>query len=154
MPLPLPLRLVPLLAAALAGGIAPAGGVAPSGHAPPQPALRIAQASDGLFRVTLPVGGAAVRFVIDTGANIVVLTPQDAARIGARPLAPGGQRLRTAAGDTAMVETRIDGLVIAGRRLGPVRAVIAAGASASLLGQNVLGQIESVTLRGDRLELR
>ncbi len=53
-----------------------------------------------------------------------------------------------------MVEARIEELVIAGRRLGPVRAVIAPGAPSSLLGQNVLGQIESLTLRGDRLELR
>lgn len=155
MSLPLPLRLLPVLVASLTGGVAPAGGVA-SLSRPDRaaPVLRVAQAPDGLFRLSLPVGGATVRFVIDTGANVVVLTPRDAARIGARPLAASGQRLRTAAGDSAMVETRIEGLSIAGRRLGPLRAVIAPGAPASLLGQNVLGQIESVTLRGDRLELR
>ena len=157
MSLPSPRRLLPVLAVSLAGGITPAGGVAREQSSQPprnRPALRIAQEPDGLFRLTLPLGGAAVRFVIDTGANVVVLTPRDAARIGVRPLATQGRRLRTATGDSAMVETRIEGLTIAGRRLAPVRAVIAPGASASLLGQNVLGQIESVTLRGDRLELR
>lgn len=153
MPLPVPLRLIPLVAAALAGGISPAGGVASRGQVPSQ-AVRVAQDRDGLFRLTIAANGTAVRFVVDTGANVVVLTPQDARRIGAHPLADTGQRLRTAVGDSAMVEARIEELVIAGRRLGPVRAVIAPGAPSSLLGQNVLGQIESVTLRGDRLELR
>ena len=156
MPLPIPPRLIPLVAAALAGGISPAGGVASRGQAPSQalPAVRVAQDRDGLFRLTIAANGTAVRFVVDTGANVVVLTPQDARRIGAQPLGDTGQRLRTAVGDSAMVEARIEELVIAGRRLGPVRAVIAPGAPSSLLGQNVLGQIESVTLRGDRLELR
>lgn len=155
-PLPRPLRLVPLLAASLAGAMTPAGGVAPMGQAPvhARPVARAAQDRDGLFRLTIAANGTPVRFVVDTGANVVVLTPRDAMRIGARSLAGTGQRLRTAVGDSAMVEARIEEMVIAGHRLGPVRAVIASGAPTSLLGQNVLGQIESVTLRGDRLELR
>ncbi|RYD19717.1 MAG: TIGR02281 family clan AA aspartic protease, partial [Lysobacteraceae bacterium] len=49
------------------------------------PALnrRFSRASDGLFYVVGRVNGVKVRFLLDTGATMVVLTPADAARVGA-----------------------------------------------------------------------
>ncbi len=42
----------------------------------------IAQDADGQFSITGAVNGAPVRFIIDTGASDVVLSPDDARRIG------------------------------------------------------------------------
>ena len=40
---------------------------------------------DGHFRVGATVDGSSVRFMVDTGASVVVLTPSDARRIGLDP---------------------------------------------------------------------
>ena len=41
----------------------------------------ITRSADGLFYVTAIVNGAPVRFVVDTGSTIVVLTPEDARNV-------------------------------------------------------------------------
>ena len=71
---------------------------------------------DGLFHVDAMVNGARIHFLIDTGSNMVVLSPQDAVRAG---IAPGGATvsLNTAVGSTSSVMTRIDRMTVAGREL-------------------------------------
>lgn len=96
---------------------------------------------DGLFYVDAMVNGARIHFLIDTGSNMVVLSPQDAARAG---VAPGGTiaSLNTAAGSTSSAMTRIDHITVAGRDLHDVDATIpSAGLNVSLLGQNVLTEL-------------
>lgn len=96
---------------------------------------------DGLFYVDATVNGAVVRFLIDTGSNMVVLSPQDAARAGVAPGNTMGS-LNTAAGSTSSAMTRIDRISVAGRELRGVDATIpSAGLNVSLLGQNVLTEL-------------
>ena len=64
-------------AAAAPGGAAPARAVA----APNTPLTYRAEA-DGHFYVTALVNGASIRFMIDTGASVVALTPDDARAAG------------------------------------------------------------------------
>jgi aspartyl protease family protein len=150
----------------LIGIVAPGGGAVPRPLAPPAPALSQAttqrppaaltarKGADGLFTVTALVNDVPVRFVVDTGANVVVLTAADARRAGVDPGA-GSQRLQTAAGGTEMRWATLDAMDLAGRRLTRTRAAIVTdGLKMSLLGQNALARFESVTLTGDRLELR
>lgn len=140
----------------LMGLVSPGGGEVPLRVAPPtaSPATRAVKAADGLFYVTARVNGVPVRFVVDTGANVVVLTGADARRAGVTPGA-GSQRLETASGGSTMTWATLDEVELAGQRLTRTRAAIVAdGLKMSLLGQNALSKLTSVTLTGDRLELR
>ena len=114
------------------------------------------RAADGLFYVDIKVNGAPVHFLVDTGASVVTLTPADARKVGA----PVEERhynahVETASGKTAMAWTTLDHVAIAGREVRTLRAaVVREGLGVSLLGQNLLSQLGSVTIEGDRLKLR
>jgi aspartyl protease family protein len=117
----------------------PAATLLPSAHAPRRTVLQ--RQDDGLFYVDGMVNGAKVRFLIDTGSNMVVLSPQDAARAGVSAGESTGS-LNTAAGPTSSAMTRIGRISVAGRDLRDVGATIpAAGLTVSLLGQNVLSEL-------------
>ena len=116
---------------------------------------RIARAPDGLFYIHAKVNGRSVRFLVDTGATVTVLSARDAAATG---LAPGagafGARMQTASGGTRMAWTRIGRIEIAGQALHGMRAaVVRGGLGVSLLGQNMLAQLGPVRIEGDRLLL-
>ncbi|MDP1027152.1 TIGR02281 family clan AA aspartic protease [Sphingomonas sp. KR1UV-12] len=118
--------------------------------------LTLTKASDGLFYVTAAVNDVPVRFVVDTGANVVVLTRRDAQAVGVTTTRGTGQTLRTAGGRQAMRWTSIERLKIAGHTVDNTDAVVVAdnGPPHSLLGQSALARFRSVTLRGDRLDLQ
>jgi len=106
----------------------------------------------GQFHVNADVNGQEVRFLVDTGADVVALTTEDAARLGIAPDPASFQPiLRTASGTGYGAPVRIDHLAIGGRDLDDVEAVVVRGLPVSLLGQSVLRQMGSVTLEGDRL---
>lgn len=117
---------------------------------------RVQQESDGLFYLTAEINGALVRFVVDTGASVVVLTPEDARRIGVADRARAtGTRIQTAGGSAAMRWTRLGSLRIGRREVRDLDAAIMAnGLPTSLLGQNALAKFGSVTIIGDQLHLR
>ncbi len=142
----------------LFGLMSPGGGAVPppppTVAPPPTKAFLAAKGDDGLFYLTARVNGVPIRFVVDTGANVVVLTDDDARRAGIRP-GNGTQRMETASGGSEMRWATLDELEIAGQRLPRTRAaVVAEGLNMSLLGQNALAQLNSVTLTGNRLEIR
>lgn len=111
------------------------------------------RAEDGLFYVDAMVNGTPIRFVLDTGATVVVLTEEDAERAGIHPddLGPQGS-MRTASGETSMQWAHLDSLNVAGRTMRRVDASITgSGLKVSLLGQNVLSRLGKVTISEDRL---
>jgi aspartyl protease family protein len=116
---------------------------------------RFHRAPDGLFYVTGRVNGVKVRFLLDTGATMVVLTPQDAARVGASDgIRRGHLLMETAAGPSAVDRVTLDAVSIAGHRVANVNAaVVRRGLKVSLLGQNLLSRLGPVTLSGNALEL-
>src|SRR5262249_32343037 len=67
---------------------APIGARLTSAFAPGEPtadgarALVLTQAEDGAYYATGEVNGTRVRFAVDTGASDIVLSPQDARRVG------------------------------------------------------------------------
>ena len=115
--------------------------------------------ADGLFYVRGGVinGGVAartVRFVIDTGANVTVLTRRDAARLGLKTRSADGMTLQTVGGKAMMQWARLTNLSIAGHAVAPVDVAVADDdLPTSLLGQDILGQFGSVTLKGDELTI-
>lgn len=128
---------------------------APKTPSAPQRADRtILRAQDGLFYVNATVNGKAVRFVIDTGSNVVVLTKRDAARIGMAQSATDALALQTVGGSAPMQRGSVDRLVVAGQSLDDVdAATVEGGLDVSLLGQSALSRLQSLRFEGDRLEL-
>lgn len=120
----------------------------------PAPSGRlIARASDGLFYVDASVNGQPLRFIVDTGASIIVLTESDARRVGLA-LNDGhyNASIETVGGNTDMAMTTLKHVRIAGKEVRQLRAaVVRNGLGVSLLGLNALSQLGSVTIQGDRL---
>jgi aspartyl protease family protein len=114
---------------------------------------RLRRSDDGLFYVTARVNGVPVRFLVDTGATMVVLTPADARRIGiAANAASVTQHMETAAGSSEVRSLVLGSVEVAGRGVDHVEAaIIERGLGVSLLGQNLLSRLGPITLSGDEL---
>ena len=118
--------------------------------------LAIRRSADGHFRLTATVDGKAIRFLVDTGATLVALSPDDARRLGFDPAALRyGMRTETANGTTWSAP-----VMLATIRVGPVRvdrvaaAVSRDGLGESLLGLSFLNRLAGYEVRGDTMILR
>ena len=120
--------------------------------------ITITRRSDGDFAVEAEVnGGRTLRFSLDTGASVVVLTAESAAALGIRPAETDfSARVATANGSARAAPIRLDAI-----RIGPITErdvdamVSRPGAlSTNLLGQSFLTRLPSYEVRGDRLILR
>jgi aspartyl protease family protein len=121
----------------------------------PQTGSVFQRAADGLFYVTARVNGTQVRFLVDSGASVVVLSEADAARAGieAKDMRPG-PRLQTASGSAAMRWSHVKSLQVGDTILNGVdSAVVGSGLTTSLLGQNALTKLGNVTINGDTLKI-
>jgi aspartyl protease family protein len=134
----------------------------PERAAPPQPAARasdeliIPAGAGGHFTVQAESDGVGVRFLVDTGASSVILTVDDARRLGLNPRALEYDRsFQTANGvihaaSVTLPELRIGPLVVES-----VEATVADSPLAiSLLGMSFLGRLEGYEVREDGLVLR
>jgi aspartyl protease family protein len=103
---------------------------------------------DGHFYLTLEVNGTPVRFVVDTGATEMVLSAEDAARVGLSPqdLVFSG-RAFTANGTVETAPVRLDTVALGPVTDEGVRAVVNSGE----LGESLLGM--SYLRRFDRIEI-
>lgn len=116
--------------------------------------VEIPVAPDGHYYVTALVNGEKLRFVVDTGASDIVLTADDARRLGFDPgtLAFAG-RAQTANGMVRTAPVTLDEVTLAGFRDTRVPAVVNAGdLDTSLLGMRYLSRYR-ITLAGDRMTL-
>lgn len=115
-------------------------------------ALGIARGPDGQFHLTAEVNGEDARFLVDTGADMVALTVDEAQRLGVFVDPSSFQPiLQTASGKGYGQRVRLDRLAIGGRELADVDAMVVDGLTTNLLGQSVLRRLGRVELRGDRL---
>ncbi len=110
-----------------------------------EPPATIAKSSDGHYWANGDVNGAKVRFLVDTGATEVALTPSDAEKLGYDLHGLRyGYRVVTAAGQTRAAAVRLASVTVAGARLENVDAlVIEKGLDTSLLGMTYLGRLAS-----------
>ncbi len=112
--------------------------------------------SRGHYYVDAEVNGESVRFLVDTGATMVALSPDDAARIGFRPgPAEFTGRARTANGIARIAPVMIDEIEVGDIRVRNVPgAVLDTAMRNSLLGMSFLARLSGFEVRGNRLILR
>lgn len=119
-------------------------------------AASITKADDGHFWAEAAVDGVRVRFLVDTGATVVALTPTDAQRAGVdldaliydRPVNTAAGRVMAAA--VTLAEVSVGG--IAKRDIDAL--VVADGLKHSLLGMSYLGRLSRIEATRDALILR
>jgi aspartyl protease family protein len=109
----------------------------------------------GHFLVDANVDGATVRFLVDTGATRVVLSPEDAERIGFHLRdRQFTERYRTAGGTVRAAPVTIRDLRIGQLALREVEASVnEQPIGISLLGMTFLNRLDGYRVEGDRLIL-
>lgn len=109
----------------------------------------------GHFITIANVNDEAVRFIVDTGADTVALTMDDARRAHV-DFDPNQFEVigRGAAGDVRGQEVRIASIVLDGKRAEDVRGVVLEGSDYSLLGQTYLRRLSDVHISHDQMTLR
>lgn len=109
----------------------------------PHASKAILKSSDGHFWADGEVNGRSVRFLVDTGATAVALTPEDAQKLGIDPAQlQYGYKVVTAGGQIRAASVRIAHMTVAGATLDDVDAlVIEKGLDTSLLGMTYLGRL-------------
>jgi aspartyl protease family protein len=118
--------------------------------------MTITASSDGGFYILGQINGTPVRFVIDTGANGVLLSPDDAKRAGIdvdtlKYVSPA----ETANGVGYYAPILLPKLTVGELTLSTVTAAVnKAPMSSSLLGMAFLRQMDSVEIHGDQLTLK
>ncbi|MFL5297592.1 MAG: TIGR02281 family clan AA aspartic protease [Phenylobacterium sp.] len=112
---------------------------------PDAPAATIAKSGDGHYWAQGQVNGASVRFLVDTGATAVALTPEDAKRLGFSPADLNyTYKVVTAGGQARAAAVKLASVSVGGARLDNVDAlVIDRGLDTSLLGMSYLGRLAS-----------
>lgn len=112
--------------------------------------------SRGHYYVDAEINGETIRFLVDTGASMVALSPDDAARIGFRPdPAEYTGRARTANGIARIAPVMIDEIEIGDIRVRNVPgAVMDMAMRNSLLGMSFLTRLSGFEVRENRLILR
>jgi clan AA aspartic protease (TIGR02281 family) len=132
--------------------------------APPPPAalpqpdiqsIRFPADKDGHFRVDAMVNGVPIRFLVDTGASIVVLNPADARHIGLDL----DSLAFTASAETANGKVDAAPVVIQEILIGPIRLTDVVGAvdrqdtMTSLLGMSFLSRLQGYEVSSGELTL-
>ncbi len=139
----------------LTGGLIPGSPVSSLSGDGRQQAM-VTRTADGHFEVSANVNGTSVAFVVDTGASAVVLTYNDAERIGIDTQSLDYRiPIDTANGRTTAAPATIAAIDIGNIRRDDVQALVArrGDLSRSLLGMTFLETLWGFEIRGDRLIL-
>jgi aspartyl protease family protein len=122
----------------------------------PAGAAELTKAADGHYWAQAQVNGAAVRFLVDTGATDVALTNTDAQRLGLNPSTLAYDLpVHTANGDSRAARVRLASLSVGGARVDDVDAVVVRqGLTTSLLGMSYLGRLSQFEATPRALILR
>lgn len=110
---------------------------------------------DGHYYLTLDLNGVPTRFVVDTGATDIVLTPQDAARIGINVAGLNyNNRAMTANGLVQTATVRLDRVTLGDITDRSVPAVVnGSPMQESLLGMAYLNRFERIEIEDGQMVL-
>ncbi|HEY0926944.1 retropepsin-like aspartic protease family protein [Brevundimonas sp.] len=129
----------------------PAAITAPAVGGPAQ----VLKASDGHYWADVRIDGRTIHAMVDTGASVMVLTKEDAVRLGLglKP-ADFNARLVTASGPVNAARVQLRSVSVSGARVEQVEAlVVAEGLPHSLLGMSYLGRLSGFTATPTALTL-
>lgn len=118
-------------------------------------AIEVPRSADGHFHLTLQINGTAVPFLVDTGASDMVLSLDDARRVGIDParLAFVGSA-NTANGRVSTAFTTLDEVTLGPAKFRDVRAAVNGGEMrGSLLGMTFLRRFDRLEISDGRLRL-
>ena len=118
-------------------------------------AMVLQRDGSGQFHIAAQVEGQDTDFLVDTGADIVALTVDEAGRLG-HPVDPADfvPMMQTASGTGNGTLIHLDRLEVAGAEFHDIDAVVLDGLGVNLLGQTVLAKLGQVSLEGDRMVIR
>ena len=118
-------------------------------------ALLLRRDRSGQFHLEASVNNNAVNFLIDTGADVLALTEDEAANLNLN-LSPDDFQpvMQTASGVGYGAPVTLDEVEVAGMTLRNVDAVVVQGLTVNLLGQSVLRKLGGVELKGDTMVIR
>ena len=115
----------------------------------------LARDDSGKFRIGAIVNGEDTKFLLDTGADTVALSIEDAERLGIEfdrnafvPIA------ETASGTGNGAHIQIRSIEIAGQEFHDVDAIVIEGLRDNLLGQSLLRKLGKVEMQGDTMVIR
>ncbi|WP_404372666.1 TIGR02281 family clan AA aspartic protease [Sphingomonas sp. MMS24-J45] len=119
----------------------------------PKP-THIERSNSGHFLTVAEVNKEPIRFLVDTGADTVALTMEDARRAHV-DFDPSQFQIvgKGAAGYVRGQEVRIADIVLDGKRVSDVRGVVLEDSEMSLLGQTYLRHIDTVKISADTMTL-
>ncbi len=122
-------------------------------EANPDPTV-IHRDSSGRFSLDAKVNGNDARFLVDTGADIVVLTVATAQSSGV-PVDPSSFQpiVQTASGEGRGAKYTVQELEVAGRSFRNVDVVVVEGLDTNLLGQTLISKLGGVSVDGDSMVL-
>lgn len=111
---------------------------------------------DGHYWADALIEGRAVRVMVDTGASVVTLTRNDAARLGLKLDSEDFTgTVITASGPVRAAPVELEAIAVAGARVERVEAmVVERGLPHSLLGMSYLGRLSAFTATPASLTLR
>ena len=146
-------------------GLAGRGGATASAPATPAQAaaapdfgseLRIRVSPDGHYYADAFVNNTPVRFLVDTGATAIMLSAEDAVRVGLRPAQHEYTRLgNTANGTIKLAPTTLREIRVGGFSAYEMEALVSqAPVHVSLLGMGFLKRLQSWEVRSNQLFLR
>lgn len=114
--------------------------------------VRLQRGQTGQFHVDAQVNGTSIPFLVDTGADMVALTIDDARRLGIYVNPYEFVPVGTGAGGALKGKpVMLNQVEIGGRTLSHVQAVVIEGLETNLLGQSVLREFGKVELSGDTM---
>lgn len=139
----------------IAGGYRVLGALAPGLAVNQQDGtILVVRDAGGHFHLDANVEGTPVRFLLDTGASAVVLTYEDAMRIGLSPdTLSFSVPVATANGRTVVAPVRLRNITVGDARMQGVRSYVARDGSleTSLFGMSALDRLQTWRIEGDRL---
>lgn len=118
--------------------------------------IEVPRSENGHFQLTLQMNGTPVDFLVDTGATDIVLSLEDAKRIGLNPddLAFSGSA-STANGVVRTARATVDDVSLGPVEFDRVRVAVNGGEmDGSLLGMSFLNQFERLEIAGRTLTLQ
>ena len=112
--------------------------------------------ADSHFYVTAKVNGVPIRFLVDTGASVVMLRAADARRAGINVTSKDyDDEVIGIDGSSAIANVKLGSMDVGGIRLTNIDAAVdSGGLDVSLLGQNYLAQLDRMVIEHDRMTLQ